>query len=796
MTNTFTDSGNCLNYVNGYKFLLPFLNFSELMNLFIKKTTALIFSILFPVLLFANTQTKIDSLENVLLTIQEDTGKVNLINELADIYLSTSPEKAHKYANKALKLAKKLSYKQGLATSLYHIGRIYYYWSEYEKAIEYYQQSLKIYEELANSPDSAEATSGKKGIAISLGNIGVVYTHLSNYKKSIEYYKKSLKIDEELNNIQGIAYSLNNIGTVYSIQKNYEEALEYYQRSIEIYRDLDNKQGIAMTLNNIGDVFEKWGKYEKALEYFLETLNLCEELDHKYGIALSMDNIGSVYKNWGNHKKAIEYYNKSLELAKSMNLKDRIMENYESFCDVYSAMGSYQKALEYHKKYADLKDSVFTEESTKQIAEMQEKYESEKKEQKIKLLNKDKIIQQTKIQQQNIIIYSFVLGFFIIIVFSFLLYRQYAQKKKANQILEKQKQEITDSIQYASRIQTAILPPDEYINKSLPQHFILNKPRDIVSGDFYWVTKKDNKTFIAAADCTGHGVPGAFMSMLGVSFLNEIVTKHTPAHAQSNPPPLIEGNNEKSPLKKGGALAGGLQGDVLQANEILNQLCENVMISLHQTGKEGEAKDGMDIALCILEYTSNNTALLQYSGANNPLYIVKSDVNIRINANDTNKEVGSHQSAVGNKNKSSTVILNEVKNLSTNKSPEQIDSSLSFGMTGDGKEKNGYELIEIKGDKMPIGIHAIDRIADLPSFTNHEIQLTKNDTFYIFSDGFADQFGGEKGKKFKYKPFKQLLLDIQDKTMKEQEAILAQTFEEWKGKLSQVDDILVMGIRI
>ncbi len=268
-----------------------------------------------------------------------------------------------------------------------------------------------------------------------------------------------------------------------------------------------------------------------------------------------------------------------------------------------------------------------------------------------------------------------------------------AQRDLATQqrdMITQQKQEITDSIHYAKRIQTALLPPTHIINKYLSDHFILFKPKDIVSGDFYWMTEKNNNLIIAAVDCTGHGVPGAFMSLLGVAYLTEIVNKR----------------------------------EKLTASELLNQLRQYVIRSLHQRETEGETKDGMDMALCILDRENKK---LQFSGANNPLYIIR----------------------------------------------------------------NG-ELIETKGDKMPIGLHIRD---DLP-FTNHEMNFESDDSMYLFSDGYADQFGGPQGKKFKYKPFKEILVKNAHLPMSEQEKILNEAFANWKGELPQVDDVVVIGIKV
>ncbi len=253
-----------------------------------------------------------------------------------------------------------------------------------------------------------------------------------------------------------------------------------------------------------------------------------------------------------------------------------------------------------------------------------------------------------------------------------------------------QRKEIMDSIFYAKKIQTAIMPQPQQMDDILPQHFIFFRPRDIVSGDYYWATKKGNTAIVVAADCTGHGVPGAFMSMLGISILNEMA----------------------------------LRQEIVQASDILNQLRETLKIILSQTGKSGEQKDGMDMSLCIIDYEQMT---LQYAGAYNPLYLVRKG-----------------------------------------------------------------DLTEYKADKMPVGIHIGE---ELP-FSNHNISLKKNDMLYIFSDGYIDQFGGEFDSKFKTKPFKQLLIDVSPLNMENQREMIVTTHDSWKGHRDQVDDILIIGIRV
>jgi len=277
-------------------------------------------------------------------------------------------------------------------------------------------------------------------------------------------------------------------------------------------------------------------------------------------------------------------------------------------------------------------------------------------------------------------------------------FNQMVEKLEASQNeLKKKNKDITDSIQYARRIQSAILPHEEVIKYLLPKHFILYKPRNIVSGDFYWLTHKRGEIIFVVADCTGHGVPGAFMSMLGSTLLNDVLNS-------------IE---------------------TLKANLILNELRDQVILRLRQTGKESETKDGMDISLCLLNKDNNK---LQFAGACNPLYMIRSG-----------------------------------------------------------------KLTEIKADKMPIGISPK---AGKP-FTNHEIKVRKDDTFYLFSDGIIDQFGGDQGKKYLSTRFQQLLVRIQDKIMYDQKQILEHELNDWMGmtgmyphKYEQVDDIIVMGIRI
>lgn len=261
--------------------------------------------------------------------------------------------------------------------------------------------------------------------------------------------------------------------------------------------------------------------------------------------------------------------------------------------------------------------------------------------------------------------------------------------KLSREDLLEQRRELLASIKYASFIQKAILPDFNYLDKVLHEYFIFHLPRDIVSGDFYYCTRKDEYIIVAAGDCTGHGVPGALMSIMGASFLNDILSGRGP----------------------------------WKASRILNLLRERVMKALHQTGEEEENKDAIDMALVVF---NEETGKLYYAGANNPLYHVRKG-----------------------------------------------------------------ELTEIKADKMPVGVNAIEE----DSFTNHTLQLISDDMIYLFSDGYADQFGGERNKKFKYGPFKKLLTENAGLDLAVQKSKLYSAFYDWKEDTEQVDDVLVMGIK-
>lgn len=646
--------------------------------------------------------------ENNFIDVQLDT-----YNLMGIIYSDQAYyDESIKNYQKSYDLALESNNKKGIAKALSNIGVTYYFLSDYSLAIEYYHKSLKILEEEKDSVNTS----------ILLSNLAVFYQLQGQFDKALETLNKAI---EYLNkaDYRSLADTYNNIAVTHMYKGDLPNAIEFYQKSIKLREKINDIRGLAASYNNIGDVYTKLGKFNLALENIQKSVDITKEANIQTDYAHYTRSLAVTYFYSGDYANAELYALKSTEIALELGNKSMVRDNYDLIADACRGARKFEKATEYMFLYKDLNDSIVQEEYAQSVADMETKYETEKKQKEIELLNKDNELKNEEIQKQRILTYSFILGFVIILIFSILLYKQFSQKKKAyielelknaqiisqkeeieaqrdeievqrdfvtkqRDLISEQKEEITDSIHYASRIQSAILPQQEIIEAFLPNHFILFMPRDIVSGDFYWIKESNEKMLFCAADCTGHGVPGAFMSMLGIASLNEIVNNNT-------------FNN---------------------AAEILDQLRTNIVLSLHQSGKEGKSKDGMDISLCIYDKTQNK---LDFAGANNPLYLIRNN-----------------------------------------------------------------ELIEYKGDKMPISIYE-----KMEHFTNHEIEINKEDSIYLFSDGFADQFGGPNGKKFKYKKFKETLLENHTLPINRQKENLKHTFEIWRGELEQIDDVLVLGIK-
>ena len=822
--------------------------------------------------------------------VNQSIYKIHNLIESGDRYKLTSLDTALIYYQRAISIAESFKLRNYVAESLEHIGTTYEKKGIYDTAIEYYQKALNVYREL----------NDRKGIANNIGNMGDILYYQSNYSKALKLYQEALTIDEEIGNKKGIANNLGNIGNIFYYRNDYTKALHYYEKTLEIQKSINNTNGIANSFINIGNIYSYQENYNKALEYYQKAMTKYKEVNNKIGLALVLGNIGIVYSNRNNYNIAIEYYQKALEInmkidnqrGRAYNLIElaelscklrridnallyvrkglaiaknigslKIQENaYSCLSDIYEEKRLFHKAIEYKDSVIHVNDSIFSIERTKAIAEMEVRYETEKKEkqileQVIELrtnqieIQRGKIEKEEKKNQRNI----FISGFIFLSFFVLLILHQYHQKLKINNLLRKQKKklictndllsqtneelavsletvsmqsrqikeseeklktlsnsakdviilvdndekismwnkaaqktfgytkeevihknihdlitpvkyrniahksfasfrltgkgnainktlelegirkngeafpielslsaintrgqwsalgiirdiserkkyekylidskkrieqlykDLTDNINYAKALQQTLLTSEHKIRKYLNDYFMMFLPRNQVSGDFYYVNKYDRYLIIAVADSTGHGVSGGFLTVLGITYLHEIISNKNYA-----PEVILELFREK----------------------------------IKRTFRN-KNNDGYDIALCVIDTETN---VLEFAGAFNPLWIIRNE-----------------------------------------------------------------KLMEIKATRNPIGTYLKE-----VQFKKKSIQLEDNDLLYMFTDGYIDQFGSSNNKKFKTKRLRELIVNISGLSMNEQKSMLKTVFEEWKAGYEQTDDVTIFGLR-
>jgi tetratricopeptide (TPR) repeat protein len=672
----------------------------------------------------------VDQLLNKLKNAAEDTNRVNILCQLSE---ECSEEDILKYAEPALILAQKLGYKKGIAMAANNVGYVFDQNGELSKALEYYQLALKTGNEINDhklkiaatnnigyiynnqgeitkaleyflqSLRDAEKLGDKSLIAQPLINIGGIYMNQGNSKKALEYFQRSLKLNKEIGNKEAMGSVLNNLGSIHNNRKEFDVATEYYERSLKVKKEVGDKDGIAFTYDNLASVHEALGHTEKALEYFNKSLAIFEELNNKEGMGIVHFKLANLYIKQGWLKEAETCAGHSLSLGKEIGYPYIIANASNVLKDVYEKTGKYKEAFEMFKLSKKMGDSINNVNTQKVALKKQLQYEFEKKEAETKAeQDKKEAVAAAELKSQRQQRNYFIIGFIMVIVLALFIFRGYREKQKANIIISQQKElveekqkEILDSIAYAKRLQEAILPPVELVKAHLPDSFVFYKPKDIVAGDFYWMETVNNDgndpvILIAAADCTGHGVPGALVSVVCSNALNRAVKEFR----------------------------------ITDPGKILDKTRELVIETFEKSG--GEVKDGMDISLAAIIHKQNDGVEVKWSGANNPLWYI-----------------------------------------------------------------SGGKLNEITANKEPIG-----KTDKQSSFTTHEFRMTKGDQLYLFTDGYADQFGGDKKKKFKYKPLQERIFASHTAPVEEQFKSIRDTFNTWKGELEQVDDVLLIGIRV
>jgi len=636
-----------------------------------------------------------------------DDYLVNAYNSLASDYkLVGDIKKAEKYYLKLLYLAQKNNDLFSLSQAYTNLGTLYSDIGQYKKALSYQMKSLEIAEKIKNL--DIQGTT--------LNNIGILYYKIGDYDNALRYYNKSLKIRMQQKDISRIGLLYNNIGIVYYFKNDINKVFIYFNKALRIWNETKDKRQMALTLSNLGELHLELNHLNKALQYILQADAINEELKDKSSQIYTKSLLGDIYKKRSRYFEAKSFYTKALNIADELDSRQDKSDLYKKLSEVSELMGNIPEAYRNYKLYSQFKDSLLNSQKQKDISELQTKYETKKKEQEIELLNNKNKLSAAIQRNQRIVIFSLIIGLLLVLFMVFIIIKRNIERRKANELLARkndeiahQKEELTSSIAYAQRIQTAMLPQNQIMDASLSDYFIFFKPKDVVSGDFFWWTHFDKYTVISVSDCTGHGVPGAFMSILGVSFLREIVSKEGITHPGT----------------------------------ILDRLRTEIITALNQKGISGEQKDGMDMSLITINHEAKE---LQYAGANNPLYIIK---------------------------QGKLEIENE---------------SIKLYETD---EHSNFNFYEIKPDKMPIAIYY-----KMKPFNTVQIPLQPGDQIYLFSDGYADQFGGSNGRKFKYQPFKDLLLKNADKPMQYQKEELKKAFETWKNGFDQIDDVTVTGIKI
>ena len=610
---------------------------------------------------------KIDSLQRIINTQKlADTTQANILNEIADIFEEKAIDSCVYYAKKALKLSQSIKFYKGCGRAYNTIGSYYNGKGEYQIALANFIDGYKIYQKIDD----------KRAMSNLMNSIGNTYMGIDNTKKALESYTQSYEIAEIGNNNYMMGISSIGLGNIHLLQKDANRALFFFSRAKDIFQKLPNAlYPLSVSYTLIGNALVEANKFKEAFQNFDKAVEQLKTLNNTYGIAATYQVIGEAYEKQHDLNNALDYYLKSFSVFSERKAYDDLKNVCFNISKVYKQKNNFEKSLEFYQKYNDFKDSVLNAEKNKQLLEVETKYETEKKEEQNLLLKKQNDLSKETIKQQKIISYFIIASLIISLFFGVFMYRVYIQKKKSHILITKQKEEveqkqkqiehqkqvielkqkeIVDSINYAKRIQYALLASEELLNENLKNHFVLFKPKDIVSGDFYWATCHKNKFYIAVCDSTGHGVPGAFMSLLNIGFLSEAI-------------------KEK---------------EISEPHAIFNYVRKRLIESI---GKE-EQQDGMDgILLCI---DNNNLNSLD---------------------------------------------LRSITYASANTTPVLI------------RDK---QIIELPKDKMPVG-----KGENNNDFISYKIDYHTDDVLYLYTDGYADQFGGPKGKKFKYKKLNELLSD-------------------------------------
>jgi serine phosphatase RsbU (regulator of sigma subunit)/Tfp pilus assembly protein PilF len=540
------------------------------------------------------------------------------------------------------------------AKTYYNIARVYFYNQDLKNSNRYISNMIDLYSQVGNKYALAQAYMFKAVV-------------LQNMKDSLPssnlYYKRAIQVYEEINDPGQLGQIYNNYGTFLAINKQPGLAIEYHEKAIEKGRLVKDSMVIAYASYCIGNIHYERNNFAMAAKYYEGPISYWTRMNHFEDLVTSR-----------------------LRFAESLFGTGKVKDAYQSLRTAYS-----------------LKDSLANLANEASIKELELKFQVEKKDKELSVLREKSMLESLEKEKQESKANYLKIAVAVMFVLGGFGFFAYNNKKKANKLLDDEKKlveeqkgilevknkEILDSITYARQIQNAILPSELLYKEFFPEHFILYKPKDIVAGDFYWLYNNADTVFAAVCDCTGHGVPGALVSVVCNNALNRSVKEF----------------------------------GLTEPGKILDKTRELVIETFEKSGSE--VKDGMDISLIAIE-KDRGVLRIKWAGANNSLWCLK-----------------------------------------------------------------GNEIHETKPDKQPIGVSYNPR-----PFTSHSVALQSGDVIYLFSDGFADQFGGPKGKKFKYKQLQDIILANAGLALKDQKVILEKNFKDWQGSLEQVDDVCIIGLKV
>jgi len=571
------------------------------------------------------------------------------------------------------------------------LGKAYYDIGDPSEASLYFIKGLNLAKEINDSTEI-----GNFYILLSGSNIHNLGSLCLGYLNKAEMIFKKLKNQERLNMIN---YRR---GLCYAYGSKHDSTLYYYNKLIPIYESCGADSMLTSIYCSLGVTYNNLKDFSKCVECCKKSIKLCEKIGDNRNISLNYANLADYFLQIKSYDSSTYYSFKTIEVANKINyLRSKIVA-YQTLVEVNKRRNNYKLAMTYYEKLVSVADSF--QHLGKDVSSLTIQLKSDFKEKETQLKYTHLLeVKESENRFSKLRVLSITIGGVVILIllFTIILYNRFKLIKNQNNLIEIQKQsleqknllielkqeEIIASITYAKRLQEAILPPIEFVNANLKNNFIYYQPKDIVAGDFYWAEKVGDKFFIAAADSTGHGVPGAMVSVVCSNALNRTIKEFK----------------------------------LTETGKILDKTRDLVLETFEKSEKD--VKDGMDISLLCID---SETKKIFWSGANNPLWYIEDN-----------------------------------------------------------------KLHEIKADKQPIG-----KVDNPKPFTTHQINHKENTTFYLFTDGFADQFGGPNGKKFKYKQFSDLLIKHNNLSAEQKANIINKTFLDWKGDLEQVDDVCVIGIKL